>query len=178
MAMFLESPWPILFIGIAVEAVLGMMLVQTGRGKLLIAMIGVAVFVLIGLGIERWIVTDREAVGQTLDAAVVAARNNDLDRLLDCIVPEAEKPRQLSRWVLDRFQVEEGHIRDIEITVNRLTSPPTAEAKFLVVGKGRDRLGQWPYEAFAQRVSVELRLQGNRWLVTGYQLLDLRSPKL
>jgi hypothetical protein len=178
MVIFLESPWPILFIGIAVEAVLGMMLMQSGRGKYLVAMIGAAVVVLIGLVVERLVVTDREAVEQTLDAAVVAVRNNNLNGLLDCIDPKAQEPRDLSRWVLNRCEVQEGHISDLQITVNRLTNPPRAEAKFLAVGKGRDRMGEFPHEAFAQRVVVQLQLQGNRWLVTGYKLLDFEPAKL
>jgi hypothetical protein len=178
MVIFLESPWPILFIGIAVEAVLGMALMQTGRGKYLVAMIGVAVIVVIGLVVERLVVTDREAVRLTLDAAVAAVRKNDLNGLLDCIEPSAKEPRELSRWVLSRCEVQEGHISDLQITVNRLTSPPTAEAKFLAVGRGRDRMGEFPYQGFAQRVVVQLRLQGDRWLVTGYKLLDFEPSQL
>jgi len=78
-------------------------------------------------------------------AAVAAAKSNNLNALLDCIAPEAQEPRNLSRMVLGRFIVEEGHISDLEVNVNRLTSPPSANAKFLVVGKGKDRMGEIPY---------------------------------
>jgi hypothetical protein len=178
MVIFLESPWPILFIGIAVEAVLGMMLMQSGRGKYLVAMIGMAVVVVVGLIVERLVVTDREAVRQTLDAAVAAVRKNDVNGLLDCISPSAKKPRDESRWLLSLVDVEEGHISDLDIKVNRLTSPPTAQAKFLAVGRGRDRTGEFPYQGFAQRVDVQLQLQGDRWLVTGYKLLDFNPSHL
>jgi hypothetical protein len=178
MVILLESPWPILFIGIVVEAVLAVGLMQTGRGKYLVAMIGVAVVVVIGLVVERLVVTDREAVERTLDAAVVAVRKNDIDGVLNCILPSAKEPREESRWLLSLVDVEEGHISDLEIKINRLTSPPTAEAKFLAVGKGRDRKGEFPYQGFAQRVVVQLQLQGDRWLVTGYKLLDFQPSQL
>jgi hypothetical protein len=178
MVMFVESPWPILFVGIAVEAVLALLLLQTGRGKFLIAMLGVAVVVVIGLIVERLVVTDREAVEHTLDAAVVAARNNDLDGLLACIAPSAQKPSKLSRWVHDNFEIEEGHISDLKIMVSRLTSPPSATAEFLAVGRGRDRAGVFPYQGFVQRVTVELQLQGGRWLVTDYALPELRGGQV
>jgi hypothetical protein len=168
MVILVESPWPILFIGIAIEAVLGFLLLQTGRGKFLIAMIGVAVLVIVGLVVERLVVTDREALEQTLDAAVAAVRRNDLQGALDCISSSAEPPRSLTRWVLGRVDVQEAHISDLNINVNRLTSPPTADATFLAVGRGRDRRGEWPYQGFAQRVRLQLRLEGGRWLVTGY----------
>jgi len=176
MAIFLESPWPILFLGIAVEAVLGMMLFQTGRGRLLWAMIGTAALVVVGLIVERFVVTPREAVEDVLDAAVVAVNRNDLDGLLACIAPSAKEPRDFSRWVLERVEVQEGRIREVEIKVNPLTSPPSADAKFLAIGRGNDRKGEFPAQSFAQHVKVKLRLEGGRWLVVGYELLDLRLP--
>ena len=78
MMIFVESPWPILFIGIAIEAVLALLLLRTGLGKYLIAMIGVAVVVAAGLVVEHFVITDRKAVAQTLDAAVAAVRTNNL----------------------------------------------------------------------------------------------------
>ena len=147
MVIFLESPWPILFIGIAVEAVLAFPLVRTGRGKFSgrHARRG-------GLGRCR---AGRRAVGRHRSESGRAdarrrrrgGRKNDLNGLLDCISPSAEEPRDYARWVLGRVEVEEAHISDLEITVNRLTSPPTAEAKFLAVGKGRDRKMSFPTRA-------------------------------
>jgi hypothetical protein len=178
MAMFVESPWPILFVGIAVEGVLAMLLLQTGRGKFLIAMIGVAAVVVVGLIVERLVVTDREAVEHTLDAAVAAVRKNDVNGLLACIAPSAQNARGLSQWVLGRFEIEEGRISDLDIKVTRQTSPPSATAKFLAVGKARDRMGQVPYEGYMQHVAVELQLQGGRWLVTDYNLPDLPGGQI
>jgi len=176
MAIFFESPWPILFIGIVVEAVLAFLLLRTGRGKFLIAMIGVAAFVVVGLVVERLVVTDRKAIMQTLDAAVAAVTKNDLNGVLDCISPSAQEPRDFARWALDCVEIQEGHINDLEITLNRLTSPPTAEAKFLAVGRGKDRVGEFPLQSVAQRVVLQLQLQGDRWLVTSYKVLDLQTP--
>ena len=83
-----------------------------------------------------------------------------------------EAPRYLTRLVLDRVDVKEAHISSLEINVNRLTSPPSAEAKFLAVGQGKDRKGEWPYKSFARHVTLTLRLEGGRWLVTGYKIED------
>ena len=170
MAFLLESPWPVLFTGIAIEAGLAIALLRTGQGKLLWWMLLVGVLTLAGFGIERLVVTDREAVTNTLDAAASAVEDNDLQRLLGCISPSAQQPRNQSRWVLDRFDVDNAWIRNLEIDFNRLTSLPTAHARFQAVGKGRDRKGQIPYNAYAQRVVVHLRLEGDRWLVTGYDI--------
>ncbi|MBU4271928.1 MAG: hypothetical protein KKE86_16330 [Planctomycetes bacterium] len=170
MTFFLESPWPVLFIGIAVEAGLAMALLRTGQGKLLWWMLLVGVLTLAGFGIERLVVTDREAVTNTLDAAAAAVEDNDLERLLGCISPSAQRPRNDSRMVLDRFDVDKAIIHNLEIDFNRLTSPPTAHAHFQAIGTGRDRKGQIPYNTYTQRVVVNLRLEGDRWLVTGYSI--------
>ena len=169
MVIFLESPWPILLIGIAVEAVLAVMLLRTGQGRMLWAMLGVAAVVLVGLAVERLVVTDREAVENTLDACVAAVKANDINRLLECISPAAPQVRAEARFVLDRFEVQKAALTDLEITINRLTNPPTAKAKFRAIGAGRDRKGEFPYQGFAEIVTVELRLEGDRWLVSGYQ---------
>lgn len=174
--IFLESPWPILVIGIAVEAVLAMTLLRTGQGRVLGAMIGVAVFVLLGLLVERLVVTDREAVGDALDAAAAAVEANNLDRLLDCVSPKAEKTRKDSRYVLGLCEFQKARICDLEITVNRLTSPPTAKAKFRAIGQAKDRSGQIPYQGFARWVTVTMRKEGDRWMIGDYTVEDFQMP--
>lgn len=170
MTFLLESPWPVLFTGIAIEAGLAIALLRTGQGKLLWWMLLVGVLTLAGFGIERLVVTDREAVINTLDAAATAVEDNNLERLLGCISPSAQRPRNQSRWVLERFDVDKAIIHNLKIDFNHLTSPPTAHAHFQAIGTGRDRKGQIPYHSYAQRVVVHLRLEGDRWLVTGYDI--------
>jgi hypothetical protein len=175
--ILLESPWPWLLLGIAAEAVLAVALVRTQRGHLLWAMLGVAIFVLLGLVVERLVVTEREKVEMTLDAGVAAARANDLNRLLACISPKATKARTYAGWVLGRAQVEEAYIRNLEIKINRLTSPPTAIAEFDAFGRGRDRKNEFPYQGFARRVKVELRREGGRWLVSDFEAEGFERPQ-
>jgi hypothetical protein len=177
-SFFFESPWALLFVGIAVEAVLATILAQTGRGKYLIAMIVFGLVMLACLVVERMVVTDREAITNTLDVAVTAVRKNNLDGLLDCIAKSAKEPQDKSRMLMSVVEVEEAHISDLDIKVNRLMSPPNAEVQFLAVGKGKDRAGQFPYQGFAQRVSVQLQWQSNRWLITSYKLLDFDMKHL
>ena len=179
MTFLVESPWPVLFTGIAIEAGLAIALLRTGQGKLLWWMLLVGVLTLAGFGIERLVVTDREAVTNTLDAAASAVEDNDLQRLLGCISPSAQQPRDQSRWVLERFDVDKAWICNLEIDINRLTSPPTAKARFQAIGKGRDRKGQIPYNTSQpQRVVVNLRLEGDRWLVTGYDIEGVTPHRL
>lgn len=173
--IFLESPWPILFIGIAIEAVLAVMLLRTGRGYLLWIMIGVAAVVVMGLLVKRLFVTEREAVEQTLYAAVAAAEANDIDGLLKCISPTAKQTQADARWMLNRVEVSSAYVRNPQVLINHLTSPPSAQVRFQAIGQGRDRMAQFPYSTYSRKVTVELHLDGDRWLVTGYDVegLDL-----
>jgi hypothetical protein len=66
-------------------------------------MIGVGAPTLIGLAVERMMVTDREAFAETLDEAAAAA--NDLERLLSYISPTAQRPQADSRFVRGRLEV-------------------------------------------------------------------------
>jgi hypothetical protein len=175
--VLLESPWPWFLLGIAVEAILAVVLLRTQRGVLLWAMLGTAAFVLLGLLVERLVVTERERVEMTLDAGAAAARANSLDQLLACISPQAKRPREYARLILGRFTIEDARFHDLEIKINRLTSPPTARARFLAVGKGRDRMNEIPYQAYARRVVMDLRWQGDRWLVTDFQVEDIDAPR-
>lgn len=165
MMMFVESPWPILVIGIIVEAILAVALLRTGQGRVLWAMIGVAVFVALGLLVEHFVVTDRKSITQTLDAAAAAVESNNLDRLLERVSPRAERTRMGARIVLGRFEFSKGRIADLEITVNNLTSPPSAKTKFRALGKAHDRAGESPYEGFAVPMTVELRKENGRWMI-------------
>ncbi len=164
----LESPWPILLAGVSIEAILAVLLLRTGQGRFLWAMLGVAAVTSTGLLVERLVVTEREAVTNTLDACAEAVEANDLQRLLDQVSPTATKPRADARWFMGRVEFRTVRISNLEITINRLASPPTARAKFKVLVVGLDRQGEFPYQSRAGTVTVTLRKENGRWLVANY----------
>jgi hypothetical protein len=178
MTIFLESPWPILLIGIAAEAALGLALLRTGQGKWLWAMSGVAVVVVAGLLVEHFVVTDRKLIAQTLDTAAAAVQANNLPRLLDCIAPEAQKTLADSKRLLGRYVFKTGRIYSLDIKINRWTSPPTAKVHFLAFGEASDRRGEIPMSAYSRGVDVELRWENGRWLVTDYSVEGLPQVPL
>ena len=177
MMSLLESPWPILLIGIVVEAVLAVMLLQSGRGRILWAMLGMGLLVLAGLAIERLVVTEREAIEGTLDTAAAAVQANDLDALLVCISSTAPKTRRDAQWVLGLAEFTKARVGDVEITVNRLTSPPTAHAKFLAIGAARDRKTGDFDGSFVRRVTANLCKENGRWMIGDYTVEDLMAPR-
>ena len=176
--IFLESPWPFLLLGIVAEAVLGLVLLRSGQGKWLWAMVGVGVVAIGGLLAEHFVVTDRKLIAQTLDTAAAALQANNLPRLLDCISPGAQRVRTHSQRLLGRYHFRTSHIYDLNIKINRYTSPPTAKVHFLAFGEGEDRHGLIPRGGYSRGVEVELRWENDRWLVTDYSVNGLPQVPL
>lgn len=176
MSAFLESPWPALWLGLVAEALLGVAWFQTGNKRLFQAMIGALVVVLLLLALEALVVTDREAVSNTLENTASAMATNDLNQVLAFIAPEATKLRADAERYLPNVMVRDANIGgDLEVTINRLTNPPTARATFTgrinAASRGAERL---PYENFVKKFTLKLRQEGDGWLLTDYEMGDLR----
>ncbi len=139
--LFLESPWPILIVGLVIEMVLAIGLFRTGRGAVLVAMGGVALLVLLGVLIGIWSPTDTKRVRQTLEAAAAGLQANNAKQVDACIVPDADgnRARELVVWALSQAEFRELTIRNLEVKFNSQVSPPTAETTFTVWVRGTDR---------------------------------------
>jgi hypothetical protein len=168
--LFLESPWPILIVGLILEMALAIVLFRTGRAAVLAAMGGVALLVLVGVLIERWTVTDTKKVRQTLEAAAAGLQANDAKLVYPHVVsgPDGDRARELIRWALSCAEFKELSVRNLDVKFNYHTSPPTAEATLMVWAVGKDRSGLLPGEKTQpHRLTVPLRKESGRWLIFG-----------
>ena len=176
--MFLESPWPILLLGLAVEVVLAITLIRTGRGALLWAMGGAAIFVLIGVAIERSTITNRKLVTQTLEGAAAALAANDFKQV-DAFIsptPDGNAARQKTRWALALVEFMDFSIRNLDVKFNNTMSPPTAKATFNVIVHGKGRQGDFIGEVTrVVAMEVELRKESGRWLIINTPKHDERE---
>jgi len=168
MTTLLENPMPIIFAGIFAEAILGVILLQTGRGVVLLAMIGVLVVVLGGVGIEALVVTEREQVEATLERGAAAFVDDDLDAVLSVVAPDAQRTRDAARGLLRRVRFDQIKITDVQVNVVRTTSPPTARARLIAVVTARGRRGDIALMNQPVSVEIQLRQEGERWLVIGH----------
>ncbi len=175
--LFLESPWPILIVGLALEIVLAIALFRTGRGVVLVAMGGVALVVLLGVLLGIRAPTDTKRVRQTLEAAAAGLQAGDAKRVDLCIVPDSDgnSARQLTRWALSRAEFLELTIRNLEVKFNYRTSPPTAETTFTVWVRGTDRSHTIGEIYQPVKMEVQLRKESGRWLVCGEPKHDVRE---
>lgn len=168
MTTLIESPWPAVFFGIIALAILAVVLVRTGRAIVLVAMVGVLVVTLAGVLLERLVVTERERVEDALYGAAAAVEANDLNRLMEYISPSAQAVRQRARSVTGQFKFTEARLSNVQVQINDLTSPPSATAKMIGIVSVKDTLNEVPYTNGRLGLTVYLRLENGRWLITGY----------
>jgi len=162
----LEDPTPIILAGIAVEALLGIALVVTRRGVILLPMAVVVLLTLGGVLVERLVVTDMEQVEAAIEAGRSAAERNDVEAALRLVAPLAEEIRREARQVFAEVKFDELKVRGLKITLNLQTKPPTARAEFTALAAFDARRGNIPYRNYVATVVVDLRRFDNRWLVT------------
>ncbi len=174
MTIFLESPWPWIFLGIVAEAVLATMLATMRQGRLLWWMFGALGFMIAGVAVERLVVTERERVEAAMEGIVAALNANDLNTLLSqYIAHDAAGTRSRAGWALGRIQVQRANYHNLRVTINRLTSPVTANAEFDGGVDFRDQQGEFPYGHYRAHFVVELELRDGRWLVTDHVEYDM-----
>jgi len=161
-----ENPMGLIFVGIAIEAILGVILYMTGRGIYLIAMIGVLLVVFVGVGLEWVIVTERERVEASIEEIRAAMEANDVERVIESISPSNRKTRSDARWAMGEVTFSRVKITDREIgKINELTSPPTATARLTILVSGKDRQGLLTHTTYAAKLDVTFQLENDRWVV-------------
>jgi len=167
MNIFFENPWWIIFVGIILEAYLGTLLFRSGRGLWLWPMLAVLILMVLGVCVERLVVTERERVEMTLSQIAAALEANDLERVLSYISPNATPLRRRATWVVRRFEIQNANFYNLKITINRLTSPHTARAAFFGHVTYRDRQKEIPYNYYSSRFIVDLYKQNDSWILSG-----------
>ncbi len=168
MTWLTENPAPIFWTALAAEAVLVVALYQTQRAVYLLGMLGV---LLVGGGLllaEHLIVTKREQVELALDEIATALVNDDRAGVIERIDPASASARNRADAALRIFKVSTAKIgSDLTITLNQLTSPPSAKASFT----GRLDLQQRRsgYEQTAvRRFTLVFVREGERWYLADY----------
>ena len=171
MDAILESPWPAIVCGIFVEAILAVVLVNTRRKWVPVAMLVVLLLAAGGVALEKWWVTDREEIEATLDDIAAALEANDRDLVYTFIAPDAETTRTLAAVNMALVTVKSASVRNLEVEVNRLTSPPVAATRFMgnVDCEGKALVGNMmpiPDRKYLLDFEADFLLIDGRWMVS------------
>lgn len=177
MTWFVESPWPSVALGIVLEIMFAILLFRTGRAALFAPMAVVLALTLAMLAIERAVVTEIEEVEDALDAVAGALEANDVEAVLAAFSPRCPRLGEV-RSALARFTVSDARVGgDLEVRLNRLTSPPSATTYFTGRVAGKDKRGAVPYENMIRKFKVTFHRDGGRWLIADYSDADFRDRR-
>lgn len=169
MTWITEDPWPLLVMGLTLQAMLLVAFFQTRRGLFLAGML-VAGLTSGGLFIaERMIVTEREEVELVLQEVADALVRDDRQGVLDRISPYATHVRAQAEGAMRIFRVTNAKIgNDLVITLNQLTSPPSATAIFLGRLDVESRLGGYQ-QPVVRRFTLTFSQEEDGWYIANYE---------
>ncbi len=176
MTWLMENPAAIIAGGVLLELALAVVLLRTGRGGVLALMLLAALTTAGLLAVERYVVTDSEAVRETLDQVAATLLTNDLDKVLAFVDSHADDVRQHAKSVLPQLNFKEAHIGgDVDLKFHRLVSPVSVTAEFFAQFRIQERHGSsFGHEQAVQRLRVELHKVDGRWLITDAQVAERR----
>jgi ketosteroid isomerase-like protein len=108
---------------------------------------------------------------QTLDGVAAALKANDIDGVWSYLTDDAQFSRGKAREALGMIRVDDAKYSQLDVQVNELTSPWTAEVTFFGVIYFTDKNGMSPYNQYPKRFKLIMRKIGDRWLIENHEEL-------
>ncbi|MGE0607289.1 MAG: hypothetical protein AB7O62_09365 [Pirellulales bacterium] len=171
MTWLYEDPWPIVWIALPLLAMLGVGYYHSRHRGVLAAILTTLALSAAALVIERTVVTEREEIEQTLDAAALAVKQNDLPAVLAFIAPEALAMRSTVQAMLPTLDVADAKVTgNLQIEINSAGKERRATASFigrLTVNRPKAE-GVFLHDNYVRPFTVQLRKEGNRWVMTSF----------
>ena len=169
MSVFVESPW----IGIALA--IGLLLVAYSTyvsdrniKRFVILVVCAALVLTGGILLDSCIETDREKISKLLDQIAVDLCKDDLDAIESHISPNAQDTRNLAAAAMALAKINKATVRNLQVTFNDSTVPPTAIAAFSGSFRGETKGGFYGKMEFFQRMTFDVTLEkiDGQWYVT------------
>ena len=175
MTWFIESPWPSVALGVGLELILAIALVRSGRGIIIAAMVGVLALTAGLVVLERVVVTETEQVEDTLDEIATALTTNEPSTVLALFSDKSPRRAEVQS-TLSRVRVSEAKVLgDLEVRLNQLTNPPSANAYFTGRVRLKGNRETIPYEVVIRKFKVTLHKEGDRYRIFNYEDDDPRT---
>ena len=168
MSVLIENPVAIAVVGaLAATLALVVFLARRNLGSL-VAIAGVAALTLLLLAVEKFVVTDREAVEGGLEEVLAAVEANDLTGVLTWIDPVAAGTKADAEALMPLVKVSAANAAAVAVEVNDATNPPTATAQFRAYLNGVHGSSGMSLLYVNQRVDTHWVKRGDHWLLSGY----------
>lgn len=150
---------------------LGVGWMQTGRNVFLGFMAGVVAITGGLLALERYVVTDREAVRARLYELAELVRHNKHAEFAKCFVQSRPEFSSLSSAEFPRYKFTDAHITKIHrLTADPSHQPPQVIAELNGVASGSLEGGQIPFESIQRWVRVVFWKESDgQWRIADYE---------
>ena len=168
-----EQPLAIVVIGVLVLIALGVAWSATGRRELLQALVVALVLLIVGLIVERVVVTDREAIETTLLQIARDVESNSLRAVTSHVYSGAPELKQKAAGELPRYRFTECRVTKIhKVEVDPKAQPRSANVEFNINASGSFKDGG--FELSEARIPRWIRLnmvreKDGRWTVQNYE---------
>jgi hypothetical protein len=166
-----EQPLIIVALGVTLILGLGAAWSASGRKELLYAVGAAMALLVVGLVSERLVVTDREAIRQTLLEIATHVKNNDHAALRRRIHSSATDLKRKADAELPGYHFTECRITRIhKIDIDTSAAPHSALVEFNIMASGTFKVeGTEVSDTVPRWVQLQLlREDDGRWTVSGY----------
>lgn len=168
--LFLENPLVLGLAGGVATAIALAIWIQGSQRPAMYSAVVLAVLTLILVEINVYVQTDRERVQVLIHQVAKDIQNNDLEKILSVIHPNAPQLVRAANDASRNFKFSVARVTGIkQIQVDRQANPPKATAEFYVVVNASVRGTAVGGRGF---VRVTLLKSNDRWLVQEYQAFD------
>ena len=168
MATLFENPVAIAVVGgLAATLALVVFLSRRSTGPLvaLASVIGLTVLLLI---VERFVVTDREAIENGLESVLAAIEANDVQGVLSNIDQAAAGVRADVEALMPQIKVTNANAGGVLVELQHAANPPTGTSQFRAFLQGTHGSSGMGVAYINQRVDIEWVKRGDRWLISDY----------
>ena len=173
-----ENPYPALVLGALVLGFLVVGYLASPR-RIWWAAIVPVVLAMIGVVLTDVLIeTDQEQLTRIVHEAAKHVKDNHPEKLWEYLSPRLDESiSQKDRNRLDRiFQQVEftgAKASNLEIDINELTTPPSAEVYMLVSVKFQARHGESPLDRYVGRLKVTFERLDKRWYIVDGEEIPL-----
>ena len=180
MAIFVESVWVWVILAVVVFVLGYSMFVNDKKNRtLLLTVLASALVLCGGLALERYVETDKEAIRRTMKEISTAIKADDIALVKTYTAPDADQLRDLATAGMNQAKLTTVNFSNIDIKINDMTVPMTAELDFTASFRGRLK-GQTLFgdgEFFDRyNFTVIFEKHDDRWLATDDIIFDNRFP--
>jgi ketosteroid isomerase-like protein len=171
MEIFLESAIAVLGVGMALFVITAFAWVNTGRRELLWGMGVVAVLTVLMIVVCETVVTDREAIRQTLRDITAMVEANDSASVPKFVVRSKPELAEMGQMEMKHHRFDKCRIVAIhEINIDKSHTPPQAIVKFNAEVAGSFMDGQFDSERVLRGFTVVFwKEDDGKWRVESYE---------